>query len=75
MDLVTSSASGIDPDISPAAAYYQAPRVAKARHMRVAILDALIGRHVQQRTWGVLGEPRANVLELNMALDSLAGRR
>jgi len=69
MDLVTSSASGIDPDISPQAAIYQAPRVAKARHLPVSAVVALIDKHVSERTFGVLGEPRVNVLELNLALD------
>lgn len=69
IDLVTSSGSGIDPDISPAAAYYQAPRVAKARKMSVSSVDGIIARHVKQRTWGILGNPRVNVLELNLALD------
>lgn len=74
MDLVTSSASGIDPDISPAAAYYQAPRVANARRIAVSKVDVLIAAHIKERTWGVLGEPRINVLELNRALDSAAPR-
>ncbi len=69
MDLVTSSGSGIDPDISPQAALYQAPRIAKARHLPTAAVVSLIVRHVHGRTWGILGEPRVNVLELNLALD------
>ncbi len=71
MDLVTSSASGIDPDISPQAAYWESPRVAKARHTSVSAVDALIAKHVQGRTFGFLGEPHVNVLELNLALDGL----
>lgn len=71
MDLVTSSASGIDPDISPEAAYWEAPRIAKARNARVGTIDALIAQHVQGRTFGFLGEPHVNVLELNLALDHL----
>ena len=69
MDLVTSSASGIDPDISPQGAYYQAPRIAKARGLSTSDVDALIAKHVRARVWGILGEPHVNVLELNLALD------
>ena len=71
IDLVTSSASGIDPDISPAAARYQAARVASARRISLARVNALIDVHTAGRTLGVLGEPRVNVLALNLALDEL----
>jgi len=70
MDIVTSSASGIDPDVSPEGAYYQAARVARARHLPLRTVDAYIAKHVQGRTFGFLGEPRVNVLELNLALDA-----
>jgi K+-transporting ATPase ATPase C chain len=75
VDLVTSSASGLDPDISIAAAQYQMARVARARGMQLAALQELVKSHSQGRLWGVLGEPRINVLELNLALDDLDVRR
>lgn len=73
IDLVTTSASGIDPDISPAGAYYQVPRVAKARGMTVDAVQAIVVSHITPRTFGILGEPRVNVLALNRALDAAAG--
>ena len=75
VDLVTSSASGLDPDISPAAAAYQVSRVARVRGLPVDRVNALVARFTQRRTFGLLGEPRVNVLLLNLALDSLATRR
>jgi K+-transporting ATPase ATPase C chain len=72
-DLVEASASGLDPDISIAAAYYQIPRVAKARHLAPARLRQIINSHIHGRFLGLFGEPYVNVLELNMALDGIAG--
>ncbi len=75
VDLLTTSASGLDPHISPAAAEFQVPRVARERQMSEEAIRQLVKKHTEGRQWGFLGEPRVNVLELNLDLDSQSSQR
>jgi K+-transporting ATPase ATPase C chain len=71
VDLVTASGSGLDPDISVAGAYYQAPRVARVRRLPLNAVNAVVASHIQGKSLGIFGEPRVNVLALNLALDDI----
>jgi K+-transporting ATPase ATPase C chain len=71
VDLVTTSASGLDPDVSPAGAEFQVPRIARERGLSEDQIRQIIQQHLEQRTWRLLGEPRVNVLEVNLALDQV----
>jgi len=75
VDMITTSASGLDPDISPAAAEFQLPRIARARNLSESVVRDLVQKHTNSRDLGLLGEPRINVFELNLALDDLSSPR
>ena len=75
VDLITTSASGLDPEISPAAAEFQIPRIARERALPESVIRGLIEKHTAQRDLGLFGEPRVNVLELNLALDDQSGKQ